>query len=109
MVIIERAKFAALVRDYKRALHTVLVLEYVLRQKQIRLTMTLEEICELLKLDQTTVEKYARHGKIRYDEERGMKVYTVTDMLNLRDSIDSQKIYLQTRTGAVPDTSIHIK
>lgn len=108
MVIIERARFAALVRDYKRALHTILILEHICRQRQVRLTMTLDEVCEILKLDRSTVER-TRHGKIRYDEEKGMKVYTVTDMLNLRDSVDSQKIYLQTRTGAIPDKSIYFK
>lgn len=109
MVIIERAKFAALARDYRKALNIILLMQHICQQKRVNLTMTLDEVCEILHLDKAVVEQRARHGRLRYDEDKGRKVYTVTDMLNLRDSIDSQKIYLQTRTGAIPDKLIHIK
>ena len=64
MILIERSKFALLVRSHMKASNMLLVLQHVCRERRISLSMTQEEVCELIRLDPDFVEKYKRRGKL---------------------------------------------
>ena len=65
MILIERSKFALLVRSHMKASNMLLVLQHVCRERRISLSMTQEEVCQLIRLDPDFVEKYKRRGRIR--------------------------------------------
>lgn len=108
MIIIERSKFAQIMRNYKKALHISAVLEHICRERKSAITMTASEICELLHLDYAEVKKHTDRGRIRYDTIKGIRYYDVMDLINLKDWFDSQTIFRQTMDQAVPDTAIKI-
>lgn len=62
MILIERSKFALLVRSHMKASNMLLVLQHVCRERRISLSMTQEEVCQLIRLDPDFVEKYKRRG-----------------------------------------------
>ena len=109
MIIIERSKFAQLMRNYKKALYMGIILEHICRERRNAITLTTMEICELLHLDYADVRKYTDRGRIRYDLIKGIRYYDIMDLINLKDRIDSQYIFRQTMDWAVPDTSIKIE
>lgn len=73
------------------------------------LTLTAEEICELLQLDPEEVRRRTLRGRLRYDEIDGIRYYDLIDLIDLKDSLDSQLIFRQTMDSAVPDTAIQVK
>ena len=56
MILIERSKFALLVRSHMKASNMLLVLQHVCRERRISLSMTQEEVCQLIRLDPDFVE-----------------------------------------------------
>ena len=98
MIIIERSRFARLLRNYRKSLYM-----------NTLLTLTAEEICELLQLDPEEVRRRTLRGRLRYDEIDGIRYYDLIDLIDLKDSLDSQLIFRQTMDSAVPDTAIQVK
>ena len=73
------------------------------------LSMTQEEVCQLIRLDPDFVEKYKRRGKLcPVEDQDGKQYYNVLDFINLKDMQESKRIFYQTMEQAVPDTAITI-
>lgn len=108
MIIIERSRFARLLRNYRKSLYLNTLLTHICKQRRTLLTLTAEEICELLQLDPEEVRRDLR-GRPRYDEIDGIRYYDLIDLIDLKDSLDSQLIFRQTMDSAVPDTAIQVK
>ena len=99
MILIERSKFALLVRSHMKASNMLLVLQHVCRERRISLSMTQEEVCQ----------KYKRRGKLcPVEDQDGKQYYNVLDFINLKDMQESKRIFYQTMEQAVPDTAITI-
>ena len=79
------------------------------RERRISLSMTQEEVCQLIRLDPDFVEKYKRRGKLcPVEDQDGKQYYNVLDFINLKDMQESKRIFYQTMEQAVPDTAITI-
>ena len=109
MIIIERSRFAQLIRSYRKALYMNALLEYICREQNRPLTFTSEEICEILNLPKDEITRRIFRGRLRFDEVDGIRYFDLMDLVNLKDSLDSQTIFRQTMDGAVPDTAIRIE
>mgnify|MGYP005852201389 CR=1 FL=1 len=109
MIIIERSKFAQIMRNYKKALHMSAVLEHICRERKSAITLTTAEICELIQLDLSDVAKHTQRGRLRCDMVKGVRYYDIMDLINLKDLLDSQAIFRQTMDQAIPDTAIKIQ
>ena len=109
MIIIERSRFARLLRNYRKSLYLNTLLTHICKQRRTLLTLTAEEICELLQLDPEEVRRRTLRGRLRYDEIDGIRYYDLIDLIDLKDSLDSQLIFRQTMDSAVPDTAIHVR
>ena len=108
MIIIERSRFARLLRNYRKSLYMNTLLTHICKQRRTLLTLTAEEICELLQLDPEEVRRRTLRGRLRYDEIDGIRYYDLIDLIDLKDSLDSQLIFRQTMDSAVPDTAIQV-
>ena len=86
-IMIERNKFAALVKAHRKCLQMLSILTYAHTVKEVRLTFTLEEICELLQMTREEVEAQRQKGYIRFS------VYEITDILRLKNMLEMGKIY----------------
>ena len=110
MILIERSKFALLGRGRGGAAGGRRGVQHVCRERRISLSMTQEEICQLIRLDPDFVEKYKRRGKLcPIEDQDGKQYYNVLDFINLKDMQESKRIFYQTMEQAVPDTAIYIK
>lgn len=109
MIIIERSRFARLLRNYRKSLYLNTLLTHICKQRRTLLTLTAEEICELLQLDPEEVRRRTLRGRLRYDEIDGIRYYDLIDLIDLKDSLDSQLIFRQTMDCAVPDTAIQVR
>ena len=89
MIIIERSKFAQIMRNYKKALHMSAVLEHICRERKCAITLTTAEICELIQLDLSDVAKHTQRGRLRCDMVKGVRYYDIMDLINLKDLLDS--------------------
>ena len=69
-IMIERNKFAALVKAHRKCLQMLSILTYAHTVKEVRLTFTLEEICELLQMTREEVEAQRQRGYIRHNRLR---------------------------------------
>ena len=96
MIIIERSRFARLLRNYRKSLYMNTLLTHICKQRRTLLTLTAEEICELLQLDPEEVRRRTLRGRLRYDEIDGIRYYDLIDLIDLKDSLDSQLIFRQT-------------
>lgn len=66
VIVIERNKFAALVKSHRKCIRMLDILTYIYTVKQISLTLTLQEICEVLQLTPEEVEIQRQKGYIRF-------------------------------------------
>jgi len=85
-IMIERNKFAALVKAHRKCLQILSILTYAHTVKEVQLTFTLEEICELLQMTREEVETQRQKGN-------GITVYEITDILRLKNMLEMGKIY----------------
>ena len=83
-IMIERNKFAALVKAHRKCLQILSILTYAHTVKEVQLTFTLEEICELLQMTREEVET---------QRQKGITVYEITDILRLKNMLEMGKIY----------------
>ena len=70
-IMIERNKFAALVKAHRKCLQILSILTYAHTVKEVQLTFTLEEICELLQMSREEVETQRQKGYIRFSVQNG--------------------------------------
>lgn len=92
-IMIERNKFAALVKAHRKCLQILSILTYAHTVKEVQLTFTLEEICELLRMTREEVEAQRQKGYIRFSVQNGITVYEITDILRLKNMLEMGKIY----------------
>lgn len=79
VIMIERNKFASLVKAHRKCLQMLSILAYACATKEVQLTFTLEEICELLQISREEVERQRQKGYIRFVHRNGMTVYEITE------------------------------
>ena len=105
-IMIERNRFAALVKAHRKCLQML----NMYTVKEVQLTFTLEEICELLQMTREEVELQRQKGYIRFSVQNGMTVYEITDILRLKNMLEMGKIYRKIDEKAVvlteKDTSL---
>ena len=80
VIMIERNKFASLVKAHRKCLQMLSILAYACATKEVQLTFTLEEICELLQMSREEVERQRQKGYIRFVHRNGMTVYEIMTM-----------------------------
>lgn len=96
MIKIESSSFAALVRNHKKTLNMLAVMQHICQNNDVALSMLPDEVCELIDLDPTEIEKQRLNGRLRFaEEENGTRHYSIVDIINLKDSIDSRAITKQ--------------
>jgi len=98
-IMIERNKFAALVKAHRKCLQILSILTYAHTVKEVQLTFTLEEICELLQMTREEVEAQRQKGYIRFSVQNGITVYEITDILRLKNMLEMGKIPQDRRNG----------
>ena len=60
------------------------------------LSMLPDEVCELIGLDPAEIEKQRLNGRLRFaEEENGTRHYSIVDIINLKDAVDSKIINRQ--------------
>ena len=77
VIVIERNKFAALVKSHRKCLQMLNILTYIYTVKEVSLTLTLQEICEVLHMTPEEVEIQRQKGYIRFTTQKGMTVYEI--------------------------------
>lgn len=96
MIKIESSSFAALVRNHKKTLNMLAVMQHICQNNDVALSMLPDEVCELIDLDPAEIEKQRLNGRLRFaEEENGTRHYSIVDIINLKDSIDSRAIAKQ--------------
>lgn len=93
VIVIERNKFAALVKSHRKCLQMLNILTYIYTVKEVSLTLTLQEICEVLHMTPEEVEIQRQKGYIRFTTQKGMTVYEITDLLRLENMLEMGSIY----------------
>ena len=83
VIVIERNKFAALVKSHRKCLQMLNILTYIYTVKEVSLTLTLQEICEIQR----------QKGYIRFTTQKGMTVYEITDLLRLENMLEMGSVY----------------
>lgn len=96
MIKIESSSFAALVRNHKKTLNMLAVMQHICQDNNVALSMLPDEVCELINLNPAEIEKQRLNGRLRFaEEENGTRHYSIVDIINLKDSIDSKAIARQ--------------
>ena len=109
MIIIERSRFARLLRNYRKSLYMNTLLTHICKQRRTLLTLTAERFANCYSSTPKRFGAGPLRGRLRYDEIDGIRYYDLIDLIDLKDSLDSQLIFRQTMDSAVPDTAIQVK
>ena len=109
VIVIERNRFAMLVKMHRKSLLIVDVLTYICRVRDVSLVMTLEEVCQVLRLDAETIEQHRRKGLLRSYEEEGLRLYEVSDLVRLKAALDMVDVYRRINKAAISPSSVKSK
>ncbi len=93
VIVLERNSFALLVKTHRKSLLMLNVLTYICRVRKVRLVMTLEEVCQVMKLNAAEVERQRQKGLLRYSEDEGICLYEISDLIRLKNAIDMIGVY----------------
>lgn len=101
VIVLERNRFAMLVKMHRKSLLMIKVLTYICHVRDVSLVMTLEEVCQVLDLDAALVERQRTKGLLRCIEENGMRLYEVSDLVRLKAALDMVDVYRRINEAAV--------
>lgn len=104
VIVLERKQFAMLIKTHRKSLLIINVLTHICQTKKIRLTMTIEEACQVLKLDATFIEKQKEKGDLRFSEESGICFFEINDLVRLKNATEMVTIYRQINAASVLPT-----
>ena len=82
-----------IVIERNKCLQMLNILTYIYTVKEVSLTLTLQEICEVLHMTPEEVEIQRQKGYIRFTTQKGMTVYEITDLLRLENMLEMGSIY----------------
>ena len=105
VIVLERNRFAMLVKVHRKSLLMLEVLTYICRIRNIDLVMTLEEVCHVLRMDAAVVEQYRHKGLLRSYEENGLRLYEAADLVRLKAALDMIDIYRRINKAAIIPSS----
>ena len=105
VIVLERNRFAMLVKVHRKSLLMLEVLTYICRIRNIDLVMTLEEVCHVLRMDAAVVEQHRHKGLLRSYEENGLRLYEAADLVRLKAALDMIDIYRRINKAAIIPTS----
>lgn len=91
--VCDRTLIPALVKSHRKCLQMLNILTYIYTVKEVSLTLTLQEICEVLHMTPEEVEIQRQKGYIRFTTQKGMTVYEITDLLRLENMLEMGSIY----------------
>ena len=97
VIVLERNRFAMLVKVHRKSLLMLEVLTYICRIRNIDLVMTLEEVCHVLRMDAAVVEQYRHKGLLRS--------YEAADLVRLKAALDMIDIYRRINKAAIIPSS----
>jgi len=109
VIVLERNRFAMLVKIHRKSLLMLEVLTYICRIRNIDLVMTLEEVCQVLNLDAALVEQYRQKGLLRSYEENGLRLYEAADLVRLKAALEMIDIYRRINKAAIIPSSLKSK
>lgn len=109
VIVLERNRFAMLVKIHRKSLLMLEVLTYICRIRNIDLVMTLEEVCQVLSLDAALVEQYRQKGLLRSYEENGLRLYEAADLVRLKAALEMIDIYRRINKAAIIPSSLKSK
>ena len=66
VIVIERNKFAALVKSHRKCLQMLNILTYIYTVKEVSLTLTLQEICEVLHMTRSEERRVGKECRSRW-------------------------------------------
>ena len=105
VIVLERNRFAMLVKVHRKSLLMLEVLTYICRIRNIDLVMTLEEVCHVLRMDAAVVEQHRHKGLLRSYEENGLRLYEAADLVRLKAALDMIDIYRRINKAAIIPSS----
>ena len=109
VIVLERNRFAMLVKIHRKSLLMLEVLTYICRIRNLDLVMTLEEVCQVLNLDAALVEQYRQKGLLRSYEENGLRLYEAADLVRLKAALEMIDIYRRINKAAIIPSSLKSK
>ena len=104
VIVLERNQFAMLVKTHRKSLLIINVLTYICQAKKVRLIMTLEAACQVLKMDASFIEKQKEKGALRYSEESGVCFFEINDLVRLKNAAEMISVYRQINEASVSPT-----
>lgn len=105
VIILERNRFAMLVKMHRKSLLIIDVLTYICRVRNVNLVMTIEEACQVLRLDPELVKKQRSDGMLRYIDEEGIHLYEIADLVRLKNAQEMIAIYRRINAASVSVSS----
>ena len=105
MILIERETFGRLIKTNIRLSKMLLLLEYICEQKKVAMTLTCEEICEVVDISQVQLREGRAKGWIKgTDIGYGVMGYKAYDVARLAETINRRR--LLRRLAKIPTVEI---
>lgn len=90
-VLVDRKTVAHAVKNQCIASYTILFLSFIVSARKLELTMTTEDVCDILQIDFATFEKYRSLLHLPCSDYGGIRLYALKDMITLAEYATREK------------------
>lgn len=103
MILVKRSVISDMIKRSVRLSKMVILLSYVADVKKIQMTLTADEVCEILEIDRETLERCKHKNWIKSVSAEGVYVFKAYDIALLAERIDRRKIlYILSKIPSIP-------
>lgn len=100
-IVVDRNRFALLIKSYRKSLHIINLLTYICRSQNVDVTLKIEEVCQVLEIDPRTLDKFRSNGNIKSTSTGSLCLYEISDIVRLKVASEMADIYRMINDASV--------
>ena len=90
-VLVKRSVVADTIKKQIVSAYTIQFMSFILYARNINLTLTTLDVCDILKLNRKTFERYRKRSNVRYTMYGDQKMYSLFDMVKVAEAMTRSK------------------
>ena len=90
-VLVKRSAVAEAIKKQIIADYTILFMAFILDARNVNLTLTTLDVCDILQIDRRKFERYRKKSNVRYTMYGDKKMYGLYDMVKVAEAMTRSK------------------
>lgn len=86
-ILVKRSVMAEAIKKQTVAAYTIQFMSFILYARNVNLTLTTFDVCDILQINRKTFERYLKKSNVRYTMFGDKKMYSLYDMVKVAEAM----------------------